>query len=185
MIGRPRSRAAQQHATTGEPHPILSSAASVRRATLAPVSDEEYMREAVALARQAEAAGEVPVGAVLVIGDAVTGRGRNSPVGSLDPTAHAEILALREAAAAAKNYRLEDATLYVTLEPCAMCAGALLAARIRRLVFGARDLRFGAVRSKFRIADSELLNHRVEVTEGVLAGECIDLLRGFFETRRV
>jgi len=101
-----------------------------------------------------------------------------------DPSAHAEILALREAAATLKNYRLEGTTLYTTLEPCVMCAGALVAARVKRLVFGARDLRFGGVRSKFRLADSELLNHRVEVVEGVLASECLELVKNFFEKKR-
>jgi tRNA(adenine34) deaminase len=142
------------------------------------------MHEAVALARQAEAAGEVPVGAVVVVEGEVVGRGRNSPISLHDPTAHAEMLALRAAAAVLGNYRLEHATVYATLEPCAMCAGALVAARVERLVFGARDLRFGGVRSKFRIADSELLNHRVEIVEGVLAVECVELLRGFFAARR-
>lgn len=142
------------------------------------------MREAVALARQAEAAGEVPVGAVVALDGAIIGRGRNSSLARRDPTAHAEMLALREAAAAIDNYRLEGATLYVTLEPCVMCAGALVAARIARLVFGARDLRFGGVRSKFRLADSDLLNHRVEIAESVLAAECLELLRRFFESRR-
>jgi tRNA(adenine34) deaminase len=146
--------------------------------------DDIWMEQALALAREAAAAGEVPVGAVLVINGETAGRGRNAPIGSHDPTAHAEMLALREAAAAARNYRLEDATLYVTLEPCVMCAGALVAARIRRLVFGARDLRFGGVRSKFRIADSDLLNHRVEIVEGVLAPECLGLLQEFFRKRR-
>jgi len=142
------------------------------------------MREALALARAAAAAGEVPVGAVVVVEGEIVGRGRNSAVGLHDPTAHAEILALRTAAAVIGNYRLERATIYATLEPCAMCAGALVAARVERLVFAARDLRFGGVRSKFRIADSELLNHRVEIVEGVLAVECVELLRGFFERRR-
>ena len=146
--------------------------------------DDSYMREALALAREAQAAGEVPVGAVVVVNGAVVGRGRNAPVASSDPTAHAEMLALREAAAAMGNYRLEQAVVYVTLEPCPMCAGALVAARVKALVFGARDLRFGGVRSKFRIADSELLNHRVEIVEGVLAVECVELLREFFERRR-
>jgi tRNA(adenine34) deaminase len=146
--------------------------------------DEIFMAQALVLAAEAEQAGEVPVGAVVVVGGAVRGRGRNSPMGRNDPTAHAEILALREAASALGNYRLEEATLYTTLEPCAMCAGALVAARVRRLVFGARDLRFGGVRSKFRIADSELLNHRVEIVEGVLAAECAELLKKFFEGRR-
>lgn len=143
-----------------------------------------FMREALALAREAEAAGEVPVGAVVVVDGAVVGCGRNSPIGLADPTAHAEMLALRSAAAAMRNYRLERATVYATLEPCAMCAGALVSARVERLVFGARDLRYGGVRSKFRIADSELLNHRVEIVEGVLAVECVELLKGFFERRR-
>jgi tRNA(adenine34) deaminase len=148
------------------------------------VTDDDFMRQALALAAEAEREGEVPVGAVVVIEGAVAGRGRNSPIRMHDPTAHAEILALRDAAASAGNYRLEQATLYVTTEPCVMCAGALVAARIRRLVFGTRDLRFGGVRSKFRLADSDLLNHQVEIVEGVLAAECLGLLRGFFERRR-
>jgi tRNA(adenine34) deaminase len=142
------------------------------------------MREALALARRGASEGEVPVGAVVAIAGQIAGRGWNAPIARQDPTAHAEILALREAAARIGNYRLENATLYCTLEPCAMCAGALVAARIRRLVFGARDLRSGGVRSKFRIADSDLLNHAVEVVEGVLAVECVELLQGFFEERR-
>jgi tRNA(adenine34) deaminase len=146
--------------------------------------DEIYMRRAFILAAEAERSGEVPVGALVVAGDAILGEGANSPIAKMDPTAHAEMIALRAAAQAAGNYRLEDATLYVTLEPCVMCAGALVAARIRRLVFGARDLRFGGVRSKFRVADSELLNHRVEIVEGVLAAECTELLQRFFEARR-
>ncbi len=147
-------------------------------------SDEDYLREALALAQEAGRAGEVPVGAVVVFGGAVIGRGRNRPVELNDPTAHAEILALREASLKAGNYRLEGATLYSTLEPCVMCAGALVAARIERLVFGARDLRFGGVRSKFRIPDSDLLNHRVRVEEGLLASDCTALLLDFFERRR-
>jgi tRNA(adenine34) deaminase len=148
------------------------------------VENEQFMWEALRLAREAASAGEVPVGAVVVIGNEIAGRGWNAPILRHDPTAHAEILALREAAANAANYRLTDATLYVTLEPCAMCAGALVAARVRRLVFGTRDLRFGGVRSKFRIADSGVLNHSVEVVEGVLAVECVELLREFFAERR-
>jgi tRNA(adenine34) deaminase len=142
------------------------------------------MRAALDLARQSEQNGEVPVGAVVVLDQRIVGRGANSPIGSVDPTAHAEIIALREAARALGNYRLEQATVYATLEPCVMCAGALVTARIRRLVFGARDIRFGGVRSKFRIADSDLLNHRVEIDEGVLAAECTQLLVRFFEKRR-
>jgi len=147
-------------------------------------SDELFMKMALELARRAELAGEVPVGAIVVLGETVLGRGFNSLIRLNDPTAHAEILAIREAAAALGNYRLEGATLYATLEPCVMCAGALVAARVARLVFGSRDLRFGGVRSKFRLADSELLNHRVQITEGVLGDECTLLLQSFFEQRR-
>src|SRR6266853_7474 len=148
-------------------------------------SDDLFMREALDLARQAEATGEVPVGAVVVVDGQICGRGFNSPIRLNDPTAHAEILALREAAGKIRNYRLESATLYATLEPCVMCAGALVAARVGRLVFGARDLRFGGVRSKFQLADSELLNHRLQITEGVLGGECIGLVKEFFEKKRL
>ena len=142
------------------------------------------MREALALADEADARGEVPVGAVVVADVEIVGAGTNSPMASRDPTAHAEMIALREASRRLDTYRLTEATLYVTMEPCAMCAGALVNARVKRLVFGTRDLRFGAVRSKFRVADSELLNHRVEIVEGVLAEECLRRLRKFFEARR-
>jgi tRNA(adenine34) deaminase len=126
----------------------------------------------------------VPIGAVVVRAGEIIGEGANSPIAHNDPTAHAEILALRQAAAHIGNYRLEGATLYCTLEPCVMCAGALVSARISRLVFGARDLRFGGVRSKFQIADSDLLNHRMEIVEGVLGPDCVALLRTFFAERR-
>jgi tRNA(adenine34) deaminase len=142
------------------------------------------MRRALNLAREAEESGEVPVGCVLVAGGEVIGQGRNSPIEMIDPTAHAEMLALRQGALALGNYRLSDATLYCTLEPCPMCAGALVAARIKTLVFGARDLRFGGVRSKFQIADSPLLNHRVEVVEGVLGAESTAMLQRFFREAR-
>jgi tRNA(adenine34) deaminase len=147
-------------------------------------TDEDFLREALALAREAEREGEVPVGAVLVLDGRVIARGRNSPVKRNDPTAHAEILAIREAGAALGNYRLEGATMYVTLEPCVMCAGALVAARVSRLVFGARDLRFGGVRSKFRLADADVLNHRIHIVEGVLSAECAELMQRFFNSRR-
>jgi tRNA(adenine34) deaminase len=146
--------------------------------------DEMFMREALRLAREAASAGEVPVGAVVVVGEEIAGRGFNQPIGRKDPTAHAEILALREAALKLDNYRLEQAELFTTLEPCVMCAGALVGARIRRLVFGGRDLRFGGVRSKFRLADNELLNHRIVVEEGLLGADCVELLTRFFELRR-
>ena len=148
------------------------------------MSDELYMRMALDLAREAGNAGEIPVGAVVVLENRVLGRGRNSPIERRDPTAHAEIIALREAAAAVGNYRLEGATLFATLEPCVMCAGALINARVARLVFGARDLRFGGVRSKFRLADAEVLNHRTAIEEGVLGAECAELMQSFFANRR-
>src|ERR1700675_3010762 len=143
-----------------------------------------YMRQALVLAEQAQAAGEVPVGAVIVLHGEVVGTGRNSPIAANDPTAHAEMLAIREACTRIGNYRLEGATLYSTLEPCVMCAGALVAARVSTLVFGARDLRFGGVRSKFRLADSDVLNHRVEIIEGVMGAECVELIQQFFAGKR-
>jgi len=146
--------------------------------------DERFMRAALLLADEAERAGEVPVGAVLVHEGKIVGEGANRPIAAGDPTAHAEIEALRAAARALNNYRLPGTTLYVTLEPCAMCAGALVVARVARLVFGARDLRFGAVRSKFRLADSDLLNHRLDIAEGLLAAECMEKLQAFFAERR-
>jgi len=148
------------------------------------LTDSDAMREALAEARLAESAGEVPVGAVLVCRGEIAARAHNQLIALADPTAHAEMLLLRTAAAAGGNYRLEEATVYVTLEPCVMCAGALVNARVKRLVFGARDLRFGGVRSKFSIADSDLLNHRIEIEEGILAAECTSLLQAFFRKRR-
>ena len=142
------------------------------------------MREALELARQAEAAGEVPVGAVLVKDGAVIGSGWNHPIGAHDPTAHAEMAALRATARVLGNYRLTDTTLYVTLEPCAMCAGALVHARVKRLVYGAADPKAGATGSVFNLAQSDALNHRLEVEGGVLAEECGELLRAFFSRRR-
>ncbi len=146
--------------------------------------DEAYLRSALELAREAGRAGEVPVGAVVVLTGRIVGQGRNSPISTHDPTAHAEILALRQAGNAIGNYRLEGATMYATLEPCVMCAGALVAARVSRLVFGARDLRFGGVRSKFRLADAEVLNHRIQIVEGVLGAECAELMQAFFNRLR-
>jgi tRNA(adenine34) deaminase len=146
--------------------------------------DREYMDVALGLARQAESAREVPVGAIVVSGSTIIGSGFNSPIGENDPTAHAEMLAIRRAAKSIGNYRLTGSTIYVTLEPCAMCAGAMVHARVARLVFGARDLRFGGVRSKFCIPDSALLNHRLTITEGVRAADCIALLQDFFSRRR-
>ncbi len=147
-------------------------------------ADEEFMRRALALASHAQSKGEIPVGAVLVLGESIVGEGFNQPIAANDPTAHAEIVALRQAAVRYRNYRLPGAALYVTLEPCAMCAGALVNARIERLVFAARDLRFGAVRSKFRLADSDLLNHQVTVEEGLLAADAGAMLTRFFNEKR-
>jgi tRNA(adenine34) deaminase len=142
------------------------------------------MREALAEAERGQAAGEVPVGAVVVIDGAIVGRAHNAPIALSDPTAHAEVLALREAARRAGNYRLPGATLYVTLEPCAMCCGAVVQARLARIVYGASDPKAGAVESLYRLLDDERLNHRVAATGGVLAADSAALLREFFDTRR-
>ena len=147
-------------------------------------SDLPAMQRALALARRAADEGEVPVGAVVVLDGLAIGQGFNRPIRAHDPTAHAEVVALRSAAAQIGNYRLTGATLYVTIEPCAMCAGALVHARIARLVFGAREPRAGAVVSTVRLLDQPHLNHRVEVVEGVLADESATLLRAFFAARR-
>ena len=148
-------------------------------------ADVAFMREAMALAERAAAEGEVPVGAVLVRGGAVIGRGWNRPIASHDPTAHAEIGALRDAAEHVGNYRLPGSTLYVTLEPCPMCAGAIVHARVARVVFGASDPRTGAAGSVFDLLPSdERFNHRTRCDGGVLAEECGDLLRAFFRARR-
>jgi tRNA(adenine34) deaminase len=147
-------------------------------------SDELWMRVAIEEAHKGESAGEVPVGAVIVNRGALVAAGHNSPVAANDPTAHAEINALRAACSLSGNYRLDGATIYVTLEPCAMCAGALVHARLARVVFGVRDLRFGGAGSKFQIADSELLNHRMEISEGVLGADCLELLQRFFSAKR-
>jgi len=143
-----------------------------------------FMREAISLAREAEAAGEVPVGAVVVADREILGRGRNSPIGLRDPTAHAEMLALRAAAAAIANYRFENATLYTTLEPCVMCAGAIQHARIAQLIFGAADPKTGACGSVVDLFAEARLNHHASVRGGVLALECSQLLADFFAERR-
>jgi tRNA(adenine34) deaminase len=146
--------------------------------------EEQWMREALSLAEAAAAAGEVPVGAVVVREGKIIGRGSNRPITSNDPTAHAEILALREAAGAHGNYRLTGCDLYVTIEPCAMCAGAMVHARIRRLVYGADDPKGGAVHSGPPVINHPALNHHMEVTGGVLAGKSAELLQRFFKERR-
>ena len=142
------------------------------------------MHRALELARHAEEAGEVPVGALVVLNDEIIGEGWNQPIVTHDPTAHAEIVALRAAAERVRNYRLSDAVLYVTLEPCAMCAGAMVHARVARVVYGAADPKSGAAGSVFNLLESSALNHRAQVTRGVLAEECGEMLRKFFEARR-
>jgi tRNA(adenine34) deaminase len=146
--------------------------------------DPFWMGFALEEARRAGETGEVPIGAVVVIDNRIVGRGHNRPIGATDPTAHAEILALRDAALATGNYRLTGATLYATIEPCAMCAGAIVHARIERLVYGAADLRAGGVDTIFQICTHSSLNHRVTVTSGVRADEARELMQTFFRERR-
>ena len=147
-------------------------------------NDEYWMRRALALAERAGAEGEVPVGAALVMDGDCIGEGWNRSISTSDPTAHAEIMALRAGAAQCKNYRLPGATLYVSLEPCAMCAGAIILARVKRVVYAAADPRTGAAGSVFNILQSEQLNHRVELSSGILEQEAANLLQTFFRERR-
>jgi tRNA(adenine34) deaminase len=146
--------------------------------------DEQWMSQAIAAARDAEALGEIPVGACVVSENKLLAVSGNRTRTDGDPTAHAEIVALRAAAKVLGNYRLTAAVVYSTIEPCAMCAGALIQARVQRLVYGARDERAGAVESRFRICDSEFLNHRLTLTTGVLETECRALMQDFFRIRR-
>ena len=148
-------------------------------------TDARWMREALRAAHEANERGEVPVGTCIVSGKALLAIAGNRTRTDQDPTAHAEIVALREAARKLGNYRLIDAVAYSTIEPCAMCAGALIQARVRRLVYGARDERAGAVESRFRICDTDFLNHRIEVTAGVMEDECRALMQEFFRVRRI
>ena len=143
-----------------------------------------FMAEAIAEARRAEAESEVPVGAVAVADDRIVGAGHNRPIGLGDPTAHAEILAIRAAAATLNTYRLNAVSIYVTLEPCVMCVGAMLNARIARVVYGARDDKAGALGSVYDIGRDGMLNHRFEVVGGVMESECVELMREFFRARR-
>ena len=146
--------------------------------------DQQWIAYALELARQAANQGEVPVGAILVQDDKIIGQGHNRPISNCDPTAHAEVLALRDAARQLQNYRLLNTTLYVTLEPCAMCVGAMIHARIQRLVFGALDPRAGAIESVFQIANEAKLNHRFSWQGGVKAAECGLVLKEFFQAKR-
>lgn len=147
-------------------------------------SDQFFIKKAIELAAQAEAQGEVPVGALLVKDNKIIGEGYNRSIIDSDPTAHAEIIALRDASQRIGNYRLSDTTLYVTLEPCLMCAGAMVHARINRLVYGASDPKSGVIQSCSHALEYEFLNHRIEVTSGVLEKECGEQLSGFFKARR-
>lgn len=148
------------------------------------MNDEKWMRRALELAKQAQVAGEVPVGAVLVYDNQIIGEGANSPIASCDPSSHAELNALRQGAKALQNYRLPNTTLYITLEPCAMCAGAIIHARVGRVVFGATDLKTGAAGSVFNILQNTQLNHRVALTHGILENECRTLISNFFRQKR-
>jgi tRNA(adenine34) deaminase len=148
------------------------------------MTDADFMEQAIALAREAWKAGEVPVGAIIVREGRVVGRGRNSPIALRDPTAHAEVLALRDAALRLGNYRLPDCELFVTVEPCPMCLGAIFHARIRRLIYGARDPKSGACGSVVDLVSEPRLNHHTQVEGGVLAEECARLLTEFFVQRR-
>ena len=147
-------------------------------------SDETYMRHALILAKRAEAAGEVPVGAVIVVNNEIIAEGWNQPIQSEDPTAHAEMIALRHAAQDQHNYRLKNATLYVTLEPCVMCVGAMIHARVKQVVFGAWDKKTGAVNSVFQLIDDPRHNHAIEWRGGILETDCAALLKQFFLQRR-
>lgn len=160
------------------------SEADGRRPTTGDCSDELFMEEALRAAQRALEAGEVPVGAVVVCDGRVIAQGWNRNLTGNDPTAHAEIVALREAGAVVGNHRLGECELFATIEPCAMCAGALVHARVRRLIYGADDPKAGAVRSVMQLLDHPQLNHRIDVTGGVLAGRCAELLQSFFRERR-
>ena len=148
------------------------------------MTDEQYMQQALKEAQKAFDKEEVPIGAIIVMNDSIIARAHNQVELLNDSTAHAEILAIRTAALRLGNYRLTDTTMYSTIEPCAMCAGALVNARVGRLVFGAHDERFGAVESHFNICDNSILNHRLEVTSGILAENCRRLMQDFFKARR-
>ena len=148
-------------------------------------SDDDYMKIALEEAQKAVEKGEVPVGAVVVFSGRIIGRAHNMPITLHDPSAHAEMLALREAARTLGNYRLTGAELYVTLEPCIMCAGAIIQARLARVVFGARDPKYGAVASLYQVLADQRLNHQVAVTEGILKEECSEIISRFFREKRV
>jgi tRNA(adenine34) deaminase len=148
------------------------------------LSDEEFMRVALAEAELARAEGEVPIGAIVVLDGEIKGRGHNAVIQNNDPTAHAEIMAMRDAARAISNYRLTNATVYSTIEPCAMCAGAMVHARVAKLMYGATDEKAGAVDSHFEICSTDFLNHRIMVEKGILEAECRQVVQSFFRQKR-
>ncbi len=163
---------------------IVSVVLSLLGLSVTIAHDELWMEEALRSAQRAQETGEVPVGAVVVCEGRIVGRGWNRNISDFDPTAHAEIVALREAGATVGNHRLSDCELFVTIEPCVMCAGAMVHARIKRLVYGADDSKAGAVQSVMQVLNHPQLNHKVEVRSGVLAGRCAELLQTFFKNRR-
>jgi tRNA(adenine34) deaminase len=163
---------------------LFDAIVSVMTAVQEREMDAHWMRQALAAAHEARERGEVPVGTCIVADGMLLTIAGNKTRTDQDPTAHAEIVALREAAAKLSNYRLTDAVVYSTIEPCVMCAGALIQARVRRLVYGARDERAGAVESRFRVCDTDFLNHRIDITAGVLEEECREIMQDFFRARR-
>jgi tRNA(adenine34) deaminase len=165
----------------------MTNKAKSKNGICAPIenlSDDFWMGFALEEAKLACQKEEVPIGAIILLDNEIIGRGHNQPIKSCDPTAHAEIIALREAAQKIENYRLSEATIYVTIEPCAMCAGAIVNARIKRLVFGAVEPRQGAINSIFQICNNSSLNHQVNVTAGIRETECRDFMQAFFKSRR-
>ncbi|CAA0303116.1 tRNA adenosine(34) deaminase TadA [Alteromonas macleodii] len=167
-----------------QPEAVQEQQAVISTEEIVTQEDEMWMRHALALADKAESHGEVPVGACVVLNGKLIGEGFNTPITDNDPSAHAELRAVKEAASFVQNYRLIDATLYVTLEPCSMCAGMLVHARVKRVVFGAKDAKTGAAGSVMNLLQHPALNHHLEIVSGVLADECADKLSGFFRKRR-
>jgi tRNA(adenine34) deaminase len=163
---------------------LFDAFVSIMTAVRESEADAHWMRQALAAAHEAQSRGEVPIGTCIVTGETLLAVAGNRTITDIDPTAHAEIVALRAAAASAGNYRLTDAVVYSTIEPCVMCAGALIQARVKRLVYGAHDERAGAVESRFRVCDTDFLNHRIEITIGVLEAECREIMQQFFRAKR-
>lgn len=181
---RPTSNFDLANKQTQEKEAVQEPLTEIAMEDIATEEDIMWMRHALTLADKAESIGEVPVGACVVLNGELIGEGFNTPITDNDPSAHAELRAVKEAAAAVQNYRLIDATLYVTLEPCSMCAGMLVHARVKRVVFGAKDAKTGAAGSVMNLLQHPALNHQLEVVSGVLADECANKLSNFFRKRR-